>query len=169
MAASPVRIAASLGDITWDAERSQAFVEGNLDAGTTYSVRSRVVVSTPQELDRVEFVLDPSFDARWTALPEDLDPRIHEIAERWTKGATSDYRKVLAIQERFQREDFTYSTAVLTGEDDASLVEFLTKTKTGFCVHYSSAMAVMVRTLGLPARIGVGFRAGTLQRTAPIW
>jgi transglutaminase-like putative cysteine protease len=43
------------------------------------------------------------------------------------------------------------------------LVEFLTRTKVGFCQHYSSAMAVMARTLGIPARIGVGYRSGTRQ------
>ena len=43
------------------------------------------------------------------------------------------------------------------------MVEFLTKTRVGYCEHYASAMAVMVRALGLPARIAVGFRSGTRQ------
>src|SRR4029079_12972995 len=89
---------------------------------------------------------------------------IEDIAERWTADATSDYRKVLAIQQHFHNGDFIYSTDVDTAVDADSLVDFLTRTRTGFCVHYSSAMAVMVRALGLPARIGVGFRAGTRQR-----
>ena len=162
MAQTAEEIDGSLGEITWDAARAVAFVDAALEEGTTYTIRSRIVVPTPEELDRVEF-LAPSIYGRWTALPKDLDPRIAEIAADWTAGATSAYRKVLAIQERFQQRDFVYSTDVGLTDRDADLVEFLTRTKTGFFEHYSSAMAVMVRTLGLPARIGGGFRAGTRQ------
>jgi hypothetical protein len=162
MAQTAEEIEGSIPDITWDATRSLAFLDRDLRPGVTYSVRSRIVVPTPDELDRVDH-LAPSAFGRWTALPADLDPRIAQIAERWTTDAKSDYRKVLAIQQRFQEEDFVYSTDVDTAVDGDALVEFLTRTKIGFCQHYSSAMAVMVRTLGLPSRIGVGFRSGTRQ------
>ena len=99
----------------------------------------------------------------WTELPGDLDPRIGQIAERWTAGATSDYRKVLAIQQHFHRPGFVYSTDVDISIDADGLLEFLTQTRTGFCQHYTAAMAVMVRALGLPARIAVGYRSGTQQ------
>jgi Transglutaminase-like superfamily/TgpA N-terminal domain len=162
MAQTAEEIGGPIGDITWDPARSVAFIDGALELGTTYTVRSRIVVPTAEQLDRVEH-LAPSKDDRWTALPPDLDPRIAQIAERWTSHATSDYRKVLAIQQRFHRGDFVYRTAVDAAVDDDAVVEFLTKSKAGFCQHYSSAMAVMVRTLGLPARIGGGFRVGTQQ------
>jgi transglutaminase-like putative cysteine protease len=48
------------------------------------------------------------------------------------------------------------STDVQTAVDADGLLEFLTHPRAGFCAHYSSAMAVMVRTHGLPARIGSG-------------
>ena len=162
MAQTAEEIVGSFDDITWDPARSVAFIDGDLGAGATYTVRSRVVVPTPGELDQVGYLTAARY-GRWTALPADLDPRIAQIAVRWTSHATSDYRKVLAIQQRFHDGDFVYSTDVDTAVDDDSLVEFLTRTKTGFCQHYSSAMAVMVRTLGLPSRIGVGFRSGTRQ------
>jgi hypothetical protein len=155
------RITGAIGDITWDPSTGVASPKGDLEAGMTYTVRSRIVVPTPGELDRIDLAAT-LIDGRWTALP-DLDPRIAEIAKEWTAGATTAYRKVLAIQQRFQRDDFVYSTAVDTTVSADALVEFLTRTKAGFCVHYSSAMALMVRSLGLPSRIGVGFRAGTLQ------
>ena len=161
MAQTAEEIAGPIGAITWDSARSLAFVDGDLEAGMTYNVRSRIVIPTPEELDRVD-LLAPSMYGRWTALPADLDLRIGEIAERWTADAPSDYRKVLAIQQHFHNGDFVYSTDVGSAVDDDALLEFLTRTKAGFCQQYSSAMAVMVRTLGLPARIGVGYRAGTL-------
>ena len=85
------------------------------------------------------------------------------MAERWTADATSNYRKVLAIQERFHNGDFVYSTDVEASADGETLLAFLTRTRVGFCQHYSAAMTVMVRELGLPARIAVGFRTGTKQ------
>jgi transglutaminase-like putative cysteine protease len=127
-----------------------------------YTIRSRIVVPKPEELDQVDH-LPPRTYGLWTALPADLDQRIAAIAERWTAHETSSYRKVLAIQQQFHNGRFVYSTDVQPADDGNGLVEFLTKTRTGFCVHYSSAMAVMVRTLGIPARIGVGYRSGTQQ------
>jgi transglutaminase-like putative cysteine protease len=125
-------------------------------------VRSRIVVPTPEELDRIDH-LHPRTYRQWTQLPADLNPRIGAMAERWTADATSDYRKVLAIQQHFHDGTFVYNTDVETAADDDALLEFLTQTRTGFCQQYTSAMAVMVRALGLPARIAVGFRTGTQQ------
>jgi transglutaminase-like putative cysteine protease len=163
MAQTAVEIAGPIGQITFDPEGSEAFVvDTQLETGMEYTVRSRVVVPTPEELNRVDHRAPRTY-GRWTELPPDLDPRIRQIAERWTAGAESAYQKVLAIQQRFQRDDFVYDVDVVTPVHDDGLVEFLTRTKAGYCNHYSSAMAVMVRALGLPARIGVGFRAGRLQ------
>jgi transglutaminase-like putative cysteine protease len=162
MALTAEVIAGPIGDITWYPEQSQAFIEGGLEDGMTYTVRSRIVLPTPQQLDLVDHP-HPRTYRQWTELPADLDPRIGEMAERWTAGATSDYRRVLAIQQRFQNGRFVYSTDVEPADDGDALLEFLTQTRSGFCAHYSSAMAVMVRWLGLPARIAVGFRSGTRQ------
>jgi transglutaminase-like putative cysteine protease len=162
MAQTAEEIAGPIGDITWDPERSQAFIDGHLEAGMEYAVRSRIVVPTPEELDHVNR-LTPLTNLEWTELPADLDPRIGDIAERWSADAGSDYRKVLAIQQHFHNGDFVYSTDVDSDVDADSLLEFLTTSRTGFCQHYSSAMAVLVRALGLPARIGVGYRSGTWQ------
>jgi transglutaminase-like putative cysteine protease len=162
MAQTAEEIAGPVGDITWDPARSQAFIDGRLEAGMEYTVHSRIVVPTPAELDRVDH-LAPRTYGQWTELPE-LDPRIEEIAERWTADATSSYRKVLAIQERFHNGDFVYSTDVEATADGDSLLAFLTQTRIGFCQHYTAAMTVLVRELGLPARIAVGFRSGTEQK-----
>lgn len=161
MAQTAEKITGPIGDITWDPARSQAFIGGRLEAEMEYTVRSQIVVPTPEELDRVDH-LAPRTYGQWTELPE-LDPRIGEIAERWTADATSSYRKVLAIQERFHNGDFVYSTDVEAANDVDSLFAFLTRTRVGFCQHYTGAMTIMVRELGLPARIAVGFRAGTQQ------
>jgi hypothetical protein len=145
--------------ISWDQLSGQVMIDGGAGAGMEYTVRSEPIVPTPEELDRTSAA---SADGRWTELPTDLDPRFGRIAEQWTAGAASDYRKVLAIQERFQLGDFAYSTDV-PAPDGPGLLEFLMRSRVGFCTHYSSAMTVLVRSLGIPARIAGGFRVGTLQ------
>jgi transglutaminase-like putative cysteine protease len=163
MAQSPEEITSGdLGDVTWDPYRGQAFLDGGLEQGMEYTVHSRIVVPSPGELDRVEF-LAPRMYGRWTDLPEDLDPRLGEIAREWTGGATSHYDKVLAIQRHFHSNGFTYSTDVDVADDADALLTFLTQTKTGFCQQYATAMAVLVRKLGIPARVAVGYQEGTLQ------
>ena len=165
LAALPIAPTASeldgpLRSISWDQFNTRVVVDGGASEGMEYTVRSASIVPTPEELDGTSAA---SSDGRWTELPADLDPRFERIAEQWTAGAASDYRKVLAIQERFQLGDFAYSTDVSVPDGPGELLGFLTRSKVGFCQHYSSAMAVLVRSLGIPARIAVGFRVGTLQ------
>jgi hypothetical protein len=163
MAQTPERITAGdLGDVTWDPNRSQAFVDGGLDPGMEYTVRSRVVVPTPEQLDQVIDLTALQY-GQWTELPADLDPRFGQIAQEWTADAATDYDKVLAIQRQFHSDGFRYSTDVDVADDADALLTFLTQTKTGFCQQYAAAMAVLVRELGIPARVAVGYQAGTVQ------
>jgi transglutaminase-like putative cysteine protease len=164
MAQTPEAISAGdLGDVTWDPNRGQAFVDG-LDAGLEYGITSRIVVPTPDQLDQVVNLTSLQY-GDWTDLPGDdvLDPQIGEIADDWTAGAVSAYDKVLAIQRHFHSDGFRYDTDVEVDESADALLEFLTQTKEGFCQQYATAMAVLVRELGIPARIAVGYQAGTLQ------
>jgi transglutaminase-like putative cysteine protease len=163
MVQTPEQITAGdLGDVTWDPYRGQAFAEGGLDAGMQYTVRSRILVPTPKQLDQVVDLSEAQY-GQWTELPADLNPRIKEIANEWTWNAVSDYDKVLAVQQHFHSNGFRYSTDVDVADDADGLLTFLTQTKTGFCQQYATAMAVLVRELGIQARVAVGYRAGTLQ------
>jgi transglutaminase-like putative cysteine protease len=163
MALTPVEFnALDLGEVTWDAYAGQAFVDGGLDQGLEYGVSSRVVVPTAEQLDQVQNLTEPQY-GRLTDLPANLDPRIEEIANDWTADAVSDYDKVLAIQQHFHSHGFRYSTDVDVADDADALLSFLTQTKAGFCQQYATAMAVLVRELGIPARIAVGYQAGTIQ------
>jgi len=163
MVQTPEQITAGdLGDVTWDPYRGQAFVDGGLDEGLEYGIVSRVVVPTAEQLDRVQELTSVQYGP-WTELPADLDPRIEDIAHEWTQGEDSDYDKVLAIQQHFHTDGFRYDPDVEVADDTDALLTFLTQTKAGFCQQYATTMAVLVRELGLPARIAVGYQAGTLQ------
>jgi hypothetical protein len=163
MAQTPVEITAGdLGDVRWDPTRGQAFTDGGLEAGLEYGISSRIVVPTAEQLDQVQDLTALQY-GRWTELPADLDPRIEEIANDWTRGEDSDYDKVLAIQRHFHTDGFRYDADVEVAEDADALLSFLTQTKAGFCQQYATTMAVLVRELGLPARIAIGYQAGTAR------
>ena len=72
--------------------------------------------------------------------------------------------KVLAIQDYLANGDFTYDQHVSGAYDVRTLVNFLTHTKRGFCQQFASAMAVLVRSLGYPARVATGFTPGDTAR-----
>ena len=101
-------------------------------------------------------------DARFTALPTSRSAfaaleRIRAEAERITRGAATDLDRILAIIRWFQ-DEFTYSLEATEFPGLAGVSEFLDK-KRGPCTYYSSTATLMLRSLGLPARIATGFLA----------
>lgn len=136
-----------------------------ISKGTTYSVISQMVQPAPDDLRAITFP-PPADNSRYTQLP--IDPtmdRIHQLALDWTAGATSDYDRILAIQDRLRSAEFSYSLNVPPRDDSFDLITFLTQTKRGFCQQFASAMAVMLRTLDIPARVAVGFTYGAYNAT----
>ncbi len=144
--------------------------DGTIEAGTSYSVRSTPVQPPPEELRAVVFP-DATTNARYTEIPADLPPEIGELAHRWVDeaGATSEYEQILAIQDRLSNGEFQYDPNVPPRDDQFTLLDFLQNTKKGFCQQYASAMAVMLRTLGLPTRVAVGFTPGERSEVDGLW
>jgi transglutaminase-like putative cysteine protease len=92
-------------------------------------------------------------------LPFALDSRVTELARQTTKNALTPFDKALAI-ETFLRTRYTY-TLNLTGKPgDDPLAHFLFETRAGHCEYFASAMTIMLRTLGIPAREVNGFLPG---------
>ena len=86
---------------------------------------------------------------------------LYEIAGRVTGSSESPYAAVLALEAWFrQRGGFVYDEQPPSA-DGPPLVSFATRTRAGYCQHYAGAMAVMLRLLGIPARVAVGFTSGT--------
>ncbi|MBW0121169.1 transglutaminase family protein [Pseudonocardia oceani] len=92
-----------------------------------------------------------------------VDPRVTEIAQQVTAGAATDFDRAMALQEYFTGPgtEFTYDLATAPPAGDDALVEFLTVGRVGYCEQFASAMAVMLRSVGVPARVAVGFTAGS--------
>ena len=98
------------------------------------------------------------------AVPAGTPAIIAEEAQRVTADATTDYDKLIALQNWLRGPEFTYSLSapVDDGFDDAGVdaVASFLQQKEGYCIHFASAFALMARSLGMPARIVVGFLPG---------
>ncbi len=155
----PRRIDAPTLRIHFDPADGAATLDAGLPGGTVYHVTSVVPQPTPEQL-AVETIATGAV-TRYTSLPSDTLAEIRPLAERWTEGATNDYERVLMIQDHLRdTSEFTYDKTVPARDDTFTLLQFLTVTKAGFCQQFSSAMAVMLRSLGIPSRVAVGFTAG---------
>ena len=101
---------------------------------------------------------DPAALEALTALPEALDPRVRELAARIAPQATQP-EQIAAGLERWLQSNLSY-TLELPGEVEDPLTDFLFVRKEGHCEHFATALAVMLRTRGVPARVVGGFFGG---------
>lgn len=134
--------------------------------GQTYTVASLDLEPTAEQMRDLVGGAGPAM-LRYLALPKGMPKVIARTAEEVTKDADNDYDRVLALQEYFRDGDFRYSeTAPVADGYDGNGVDVIAKfldVKAGYCVHFSSAMAVMARTLGIPSRIAVGYAPGNTR------
>ncbi len=100
---------------------------------------------------------------RYLQLPSNLSARIRALAAEWTTEATTDEEKAKAIEQHL-REDFLYDPESPSGGTAEPLDHFLFESKRGHCEFFSTAMAVMLRTVGVPTRNVMGFGAGTFNK-----
>lgn len=91
-------------------------------------------------------------------LPRRLDPRIAELADSITRGLDNRYDQAMAVQRYLQ--SFTYTRQLPATAGEATLPYFLFQRQAGHCEYFSTAMVVMLRTLGIQARNVNGFLGG---------
>ncbi|MGE0405075.1 MAG: DUF3488 and DUF4129 domain-containing transglutaminase family protein [Candidatus Korobacteraceae bacterium] len=125
----------------------------------SYEATSMLPHTTPGLLRNRSGDAPPEVVAAYTQLPEELDPRIRELAQRVTSTATTDYDKTVAI-ENYLTSNLGYSLQMAASRPRDPLAYFLFERKEGHCEYFASSMAVLLRTLGIPSRIVNGFRAG---------
>ncbi|MFF8100644.1 DUF3488 and DUF4129 domain-containing transglutaminase family protein [Streptomyces sp. NPDC016640] len=135
---------------------------GQNTRGLTYEVRSLDVRPTPEQLadaPRPRLAMERDY----TELPDSLPAAVSRTAREVTGDADNAYEQAVALQEYFTLNGgFEYDTEVDVGSGSQAIARFL-RDKQGFCVHFSFAMASMARSLGIPARVAVGFAPGTPQ------
>ena len=90
------------------------------------------------------------------AVPATLAPALRAMARRWTAGARGTARQLAAIQARL-RTDFKYSLSFKRPPRKDPVMDFLTKNRQGHCEYFASAMALLARSAGVPARVVSGY------------
>ncbi|MCU1674046.1 MAG: transglutaminase domain protein, partial [Frankiales bacterium] len=134
---------------------------GTRDLTKSYTVEASRVLPDRGVLDGLSVAGLPT-ELQSYADPPVVTPYVQQLTERIVAAQTTPYGKVAAIQRYFGTDGFSYSeSSRVPGIDTPSALEDFLKGKTGFCEQYASAMGAMIRVAGVPARVGVGFTAGT--------
>jgi len=127
---------------------------------TSYSLRemenSRVRIAAERNTDGLQ-PLHTRFTRLYLQKPwGDLDHRIHDLGEKITENAASLYEKTVRIQN-YLLTNYTYSLDFIEKGTEDPLGEFLFDRKTGHCEYFATAMVMLCRAVGIPARIVNGY------------
>jgi transglutaminase-like putative cysteine protease len=147
------------------------------DAGLTrdYTLIRRDPVSRP-----IDVAATSHTQVRWTAplsnamrkddtqTPPDRNPRTVQLAQSLRRAHPDDAQLVGAVLAMFTQQAFYY-TLTPPKLADESVDSFLFDSKRGFCEHYASAFAMLMRAAGIPARVVTGYQGGTFNRFGDYW
>jgi transglutaminase-like putative cysteine protease len=125
---------------------------------TTYQGVSNIASPPPQLLRQAKGEYPPGIALRYLQLPA-IDSRIRKLASEVTASAEDNYNKVVAL-ESYLKNTYGYTLQLSKTAPPDPIAEFLFERKQGHCEYFASAMAVMLRSLGIPARLVNGFRSG---------
>ena len=122
------------------------------------SVGNRSLVQ-PATLQEASGEYPEAVAERYLQLPETLPQRVYDLAEEITDGEESDYDKAEAV--RAYVSSFPYNLDIQAPPRDADGVDyFLFNLQQGYCDYYASSAAVLLRTIGIPARYVLGYTSG---------
>jgi len=124
-----------------------------------YQATSEVAQPVAPELRTASSIDTGYLNSGYLTLPSSLDPRIPRLAQQITAGTDNNYDRALAV-ETFLRTHFQYTLQLSHTAPHDPLANFLFERKQGHCEYFASSMAIMLRSLGIPARIVNGFRTG---------
>ncbi len=145
---------------------SEVFVTRDLQEEDTYTVTAPLMLAGDAGLGTLIAACETTEDPRYpqiiqdyTALPEHLQEQVYDIAYEAVAGAETPYDKAFAIQNYLSR-NFRYTLDVAPQPENIDFVSnFLLNTKEGYCTYFASAMTVLCRMAGQPARYVEGYLA----------
>src|SRR2546422_1000923 len=127
-----------------------------------YSAYSTATRLHEQERTGTAFTYPAHVRKQYLQLPE-VSQSVADLARGVVRQATTPYEMAVAV-ERHLRETYRYSLDVGTAVSVSPVDDFLFTRKSGYCEHYATAMVVMLRVLGIPARLVTGFLHGEIGR-----
>jgi transglutaminase-like putative cysteine protease len=149
----PVMVQVSAGDVIG------VMASRVLSEGESYTVTAAIAPATPRDLDRAGEDYPESILQNYLQLPPDFPRSVRQLSANITANATTPYQKVLKINEYLSKIPYkTDLTIPPPGRDGVEY--FLFDLESGFCVHFASAMATMLRAEGVPVRLAIGYLPG---------
>ena len=151
----------------WDAAR--AFLTGDYMLVQPAAIAEPLdVVATSYSQVQAAQPLSLGMRRRDTRLPPGRNPRSIRLAQDLRAAHADEMDYVHAVLAMFREQPFFYTlTPPRLGLD--SVDGFLFDSKRGFCGHYASAFAALMRAAGIPARVVTGYQGGTYNRFADYW
>jgi transglutaminase-like putative cysteine protease len=131
-----------------------------LRGGETYQLDA--ILSNPNRLELQEAGTNyPEWvTQKYLQLPKDFSPRIQELAREITADTQTPFEKAIAIT-RYLRENIAYSQTIPDAPRNKDRLEWvLFEYKQAYCVYYAASEVLMLRSVGVPARMAVGFTQG---------
>ncbi|MGE5110407.1 MAG: DUF3488 and DUF4129 domain-containing transglutaminase family protein [Acidobacteriaceae bacterium] len=154
---SPMFISGRFHKVSLD--RAQVLIDTDRDhPNTSYSGTSDLSQPTYQQFQDSPANYPEEIKKRYLQLPEGLDPRIASVARELTAHARTPMEKAAAIQVYLST--FRYTLELPSQRQKDPLSYFLFERKAGHCEYFASAMAIMLREVGIPTRVITGFRGG---------
>jgi transglutaminase-like putative cysteine protease len=158
VAASPTDLRSSGVDLFYAGDSGTLVVaDPGLDTGAEYEIVSSVP-RPPLEILRTATSTAPR--PAYTDLPASWNPELTAVARAVTAGSVGPYAQALALQNWF-RNDFTYDLDVRLGTSIEAIETFIGQRR-GYCEQFAGTFAALARSLGLPARVAIGFTPGDL-------
>ena len=143
--------------------------EPALAAGDRYQVRALIVNPSIEELQAAGTEYPDWVANRYLQVPKELEAKLQQLAETVTEGKDTPYDKAQAITI-YLRDEIDYSTSLAPPPQGVDpLLWVLFDYKKGFCMYYASAEVMMLRSLGIPARMVVGFAQGELNENTDVF
>ncbi len=112
-------------------------------------------------------------DTRWArqgllSLPAGLDPRwLQPLLDEWRPGPSASPWQLAEAIGRGLQQRCTYTRQEPWGQHPSTLLNFLHGSRSGYCMHFASAAALLLRLGGVPCRIGVGLQGGEADSDHP--
>jgi hypothetical protein len=133
-----------------------------LKANHIYSMVSFVSTATDDDLRGASTNYNRFITDHYLQLPPTLPQRVRDLAAKLTENADDPLDKALAIQDYLRAEgEFVYSQQIEAPPHDVDGVDyFLFETKTGYSDYFASSMTVLLRAVGVPARMAAGYAPG---------
>ncbi len=133
---------------------------GKFKIGDPYQVTSAISSAEPEELQTAGEEYPAWVSDRYLQLPPDLPVRVNDLAASTTSGWATPYEKAKVV-ENYLRNNYPYNLRVDPPPFGVDGVDhFLFGLGEGYSEYFGSTMAVMLRTVGVPARLAVGYTTG---------